>query len=155
MNLYKKSLLHVLHIHCTYTALLEKSNVRGTPLIERFLLWLLNSSSIRLLENVPLIKSSLRGAPRMLYFSNRAVYVQWHFWSQSCIWVKLFKLSLPLVRIVEQNSKQLLKYFTYLIYSVALFLNEIIYIKHSKQVRLQIIWHCTYFNGSYNLMLKL
>ena len=26
------------HLHCTYTALLEKTNVRGVPLIERFLL---------------------------------------------------------------------------------------------------------------------
>ena len=38
--------------HCTYSALLEKSNVRGVPLIERFLLWLL---------------------PRTLVFSNRAL----------------------------------------------------------------------------------
>ena len=60
--------------HYTYTALLEKANVRGTPLIERFLLRLLNSSSIRLLENIAFkIKCSLSGAPRLLVFSNIAL----------------------------------------------------------------------------------
>ena len=39
--------LFTIHKHCTYTALLEKANVQGAPLIERFLLRLLNSSSIR------------------------------------------------------------------------------------------------------------
>ena len=38
------SLITCDHIHCTYTALLEKANVRGVPLIELFLLRLLNSS---------------------------------------------------------------------------------------------------------------
>ena len=33
-----KLLLEIVHIHCTYTALLKKTNVRGIPLIERFLL---------------------------------------------------------------------------------------------------------------------
>ena len=34
----------VQYAHCSYTALLEKANVRGATLIERFLLRLLNSS---------------------------------------------------------------------------------------------------------------
>ena len=49
--------------HCMHTALLEKANVRGTPLIERYLLRLLNSSSIRPCQkytvqnkNIPFIK---------------------------------------------------------------------------------------------------
>ena len=47
------------HYHCTYTALLEKANIWGTPLIEQFGLQLLNSSSISSVRNIPFkIKSS-------------------------------------------------------------------------------------------------
>ena len=56
MNLLKREVMTLIFIytiiklpkHCMYTTLLEKANLRGTPLIERFLLRLLNSSSIRL-----------------------------------------------------------------------------------------------------------
>ena len=47
-----------LPFHCTYTSLLEKNNVRGVPLIERFLLsyWLV-------LYKALLEKTNIRGAP--------------------------------------------------------------------------------------------
>ena len=44
--------------HCTYTALLEKSNVRGVPIIERFLLTYWSVLYKALLE-----KTKVRGAP--------------------------------------------------------------------------------------------
>ena len=76
----------LLFYHCTYTALLEKNNVRGVPLIELFLpsywsvLFKKSTYEVHRLMNVlfwiVILNRSISGVPRMLAFSNRAVYVQ-------------------------------------------------------------------------------
>ena len=54
-----------------YTALLEKANVRGAPLIERFLLRLLNSSRIRLQ-----CTASLSGVPQNYFEIEQLIYLK-------------------------------------------------------------------------------